>query len=63
MADKTARASRDGMRPDVAALVDLLSRVAYRRLQCPRERVKLPESEEPRESRTLRPLFDRQAKR
>lgn len=63
MAGDSKHANGDGIRPDVAVLIDLLSRVAYRRLQSPRERVTLPESEKPRESSTLRPLFDRQAKR
>jgi hypothetical protein len=48
---------------DLIPLVELLSRVAYRRLRNPSSRVKLGKNEGNRESSTVRAVFDRQAKR
>jgi hypothetical protein len=44
-------------------LVELLARVAYRRLRNVADSETLPEYEKSRESSTVRPLFDGQAKR
>lgn len=44
-------------------LVELLARVAYRRLRNAPDSATLPEYEKTRESSTVRPLFDGQAKR
>jgi hypothetical protein len=51
------------MRQRLIPLVDLLSRIAYRRLRNPPRREKLSAKEEDCESSTVRPIFDGQAKR